>query len=317
MLALRFDGDLELADLPRPVPAEGEALIRVRLAGICNTDLEIVRGYFGFRGVLGHEFVGEVAGAPGKPEWVGRRVVGEINLACGECEFCRAGLARHCPNRRVLGILGKEGCFAEFVTLPVENLHPVPSSVPDRAAVFTEPLAATLEILEQVHVEPASLVAVVGDGKLALLIVQILRLTGCRLRILGKYERKLALAAQWGAVPIEHSDEWWGRFDVVVEASGSPDGFETALQLVRPRGTIVLKSTYAAKPVVDTSRIVVDEVQLIGSRCGQFEPALRLLEAGLVETEPLISGEYPLARGLEAFAKAQEPGVLKVLLTNP
>ncbi|MDZ7372808.1 MAG: alcohol dehydrogenase catalytic domain-containing protein [candidate division KSB1 bacterium] len=316
MLALQFDGTLKLREVDVPRPRQGEALIRMRVAGICNTDLEITRGYFGFRGTLGHEFVGEVIEAPGNEEWVGARVVGEINLACGACWYCQRDLQRHCPNRTVLGIAGKDGCFAEYLTLPVRNLHRVPADLDDEVAVFTEPLAASLEILEQVRVAPGSLVCVIGDGKLGLLAAQVLLLTGANVHIVGKHRHKLAVAESFGAKPVDSDALSDKQYPLVVEASGSPAGLERAIRLVRPRGTIVLKSTYAEKPCVDTSRLVVDEVQVVGSRCGPFEPALRLLVREGVRTRPLVSGTFPLSRGLEAFAKAQEAGALKVLLRN-
>jgi len=315
MLALQFEKELRAVDVPVPTPREGEALIRLRLAGICNTDLEIVRGYSNFRGILGHEFVGEVVEASDGAELIGARVVGEINLACGECSYCRRGWERHCPKRTVLGILGKDGCFAEYFTLPVRNLHRVPEALPDRTAVFTEPLAACVEILEQVSVPPSQPVCVVGDGKLALLLVQVLKLVGAEVYIVGKHPEKLAIAQELGAIPLGAETAFEPRFDFVVEASGSPSGLELALRIIRPRGTLVLKSTYAECPRVDTSQLVVDELCVLGSRCGPFEPALRLLADGLVQTEPLVSAVFPLSRGIEAFREAEKPGILKVLLS--
>ena len=317
MKAVVFDGEaLKVVD--RSVPRRGadEALIRVRLAGICNTDIEITRGYFGFRGVLGHEFVGEVVEAE-DPDWVGRRVVGEINLACGECEYCRRGLERHCPNRTVLGILGKDGCFAEYVTLPLRNLHTVPEGVEDEEAAFTEPLAAALEILQQVHVDPDSPVLVVGDGKLAQLVVRVLVLTGAQVHIVGRHPAKLRLAERVGATVVASEAVGSASYDLVVEASGSPSGWQTAIQAVRPRGTLVLKSTYAEVPRINLATVVVNEVNVVGSRCGPFRPALRLLADKRVTVRELISATYPLERAAEAFEQAKAPGVLKVLLKPP
>ncbi|HLG73191.1 MAG TPA: alcohol dehydrogenase catalytic domain-containing protein [Chloroflexota bacterium] len=285
---------------PEPEAAEGEALVRVRLAGICNTDVEIVRGYMGFAGVPGHEFVGEVDG---------QRVAGEINAACGHCSWCERGLGRHCPNRTVLGILGRDGTFAEYLTLPRENLHPLPDSLDDEVAVFVEPTAAAFEILEQVPLSGEERVALLGDGKLALLIAQVLR-RRCRLSVFGKHQEKLRLLrdVDWSVEPPA------GQFDVVVEATGSERGFQQALELVRPRGTLVLKSTVAAGAQLNLAPIVINEVTVVGSRCGLFEPAIAALASGEVDPRPLISAVYPLEEGLAAFDRAQQPGVLKVLL---
>ncbi len=314
MQAVFFDGKrVQVVERAVPRRAAGEALIRTRLAGICNTDIEITRGYFGFRGVLGHEFVGEVVEAD-EPSWVGRRVVGEINIRCGECEYCRRGLGRHCPNRTVLGILGKDGCFAEYLTLPLRNLHVVPDTVSDEQAVFTEPLAAALEILEQVQIPPSSAVLVVGDGKLAQLMIRVLVLTGVQVQVVGHHSVKLEMAARAGAVVVEGSEIQAANYDVVIEASGSPEGWETAVRAVRPRGTIVLKSTYAEVPRIDLAPIVVNELEVVGSRCGPFEPALRLLAEGRVATEDLVSARYRLSDAAEALREATSPGTLKVLL---
>jgi alcohol dehydrogenase len=306
-----------------PVPVPGEALVRVCLAGICNTDLELVRGYMDFRGVLGHEFVGEVVSAP-DAEWVGRRVVGDINAACYACETCRAGRHTHCPNRTTLGLMGRDGAFADYLTLPLPNLHAVPVSMPDEVAVFVEPLAAACEIGQQVVIRPTDRVVVLGDGKLGLLVVAVLRLTGAELTLVGRHPAKLAIAAGWG-VSVRKADEPWmgGKADVVIECTGNPEGFVLARQFLRPAGTLVLKSTYHPESftgsprvsVSDMTALVVDEITVVGSRCGPFAPALRLLEAGLVDPRPLISATYPLDQGLAAFARAAEAGVLKVLLT--
>jgi threonine dehydrogenase-like Zn-dependent dehydrogenase len=283
-----------------PEPGADEALVRVRLAGICNTDLEIVRGYMGYHGVPGHEFVGEVDG---------HRVAGEINAACGACAYCRQGLGRHCANRTVLGILGRDGTFAEYLTLPRENLHELPASIDNDVAVFVEPTAAAFEILEQVALGIDDRVALLGDGKLALLIAQVLR-SRCRLRVFGKHPEKLGLLRdmEWSIDPPS------GEYDVVVEATGSELGFQQALSIVRPRGTLVLKSTVAAGARLNLAPVVVNEVTVVGSRCGLFGPAIEALASGEVDPRPMISAVYPLDDGRAAFARAQEPGVLKVLL---
>ncbi|HEY76974.1 MAG TPA: alcohol dehydrogenase catalytic domain-containing protein [Thermoflexia bacterium] len=319
MRALVYDGEaLRLReDYPQPVPPPGEALVRVRLAGICNTDLEIVRGYMGFQGVLGHEFVGtvvECADGTAAPSLVGRRVVGEINAYCGECPTCRAGRPTHCPNRTTLGIWGRDGAFAEYLTLPARNLYPVPDGLPDEAAVFTEPLAAALEILEQVHIRPTDRVVVLGDGKLGLLVAQVVALLGCDLVVVGRHPEKLAILARRGVSTALAGETDGLVADVVVECTGRPEGFATAKRLLRPRGTLVLKSTYHGQVEADLTALVVDEISLVGSRCGPFPPALRLLQRGLVDVRPLISEIYPLSEGEKAFARAAEPGTLKVLL---
>ncbi|MFL6332983.1 MAG: alcohol dehydrogenase catalytic domain-containing protein [Pyrinomonadaceae bacterium] len=318
MKALRFEnGQLGLTDVAVPGRA-GEALVRVRLAGVCNTDLEIVRGYAGFEGTLGHEFVGEVERAPGAPELEGRRVVGEINAGCGRCQLCRAGDSRHCPARTVLGIVGRDGAFAEYLTLPVVNLLPVPDEVPDQRAVFTEPLAAACGVTERVKVEAETRVAVIGDGKLGLLCAQALQATtGAGITLVGRHEGKLEIARGRGVRTVnsdELPDSFDRAFDVTVEASGSPAGFETALRLLRPRGTLVLKSTFHGTTELSTAPVVVDEISIVGSRCGRFKPALELLRRGAVETDALITDEFPLSEGPRALERAAEPGVLKVLL---
>jgi threonine dehydrogenase-like Zn-dependent dehydrogenase len=314
MRALVFDGALALrSDYPDPTPGLGEALIRVRMAGICRTDLEITRGYFGFRGVLGHEFVGMVERAP-DAACVGRRVVGEINCACGTCAACRRGLGRHCPHRTVLGILERDGAFADAVRLPLGNLHEVPDSLSDAMATFVEPTAAAFEILEQVAVRPGDRVLVLGDGKLGALVAQVLRLTGCHLVVAGRREDKLAtfrtLGIEARMLPGLSERDW----DVVVEATGSPEGFGAAVERVRPRGTLVLKTTTAARAALDLAPLVVNEVTVVGSRCGPFRPAIRALAEGRVRVEPLISAVFDLSDGVAAVRRAGEPGVLKVLL---
>ena len=315
MQALVYDGEaLRLReDYPRPVLPPREALVRVRLAGICNTDLEIVRGYMGFRGVLGHEFVGTVEEAEDR-SLIGQRVVGEINAYCGECPTCQAGRPTHCPHRTTLGIWGRDGAFAEYLTLPVRNLHTVPDAISDEEAVFTEPLAAALEILEQVHLRPTDRVIVLGDGKLGLLVAQVLALMGCDLLAVGRHREKLAILARRGIPTALESEAEGLAADVVVECTGRPEGFAAARRILRPRGMLVLKSTYHGGVEADLTGLVVDEITLVGSRCGPFPPALRLLQHGLVDVRSLISAVYPLAQGVEAFARAAEPGVLKVLL---
>jgi threonine dehydrogenase-like Zn-dependent dehydrogenase len=313
MKALVFDGQLRLVtDRPEPAPPPGEARIRTILAGICNTDLEVVRGYAGFHGVLGHEFVGVVDWAEDR-SWIGRRVVGEINAGCGGCEMCRTSQPEHCANRTALGIRGRDGALAEFFALPVANLHPVPAEVSDRAAVFVEPLAAACQLLERVHVGPTDRAVVVGDGKLGLLVAQVLALTGCNLTVLGRHEEKLAVLARRG-IETQLSDEGLQGADLVVECTGHPTGFHAAQRLVRPRGTLALKSTYHGPVEADLSRLVVDEIRVVGSRCGPFGAALRLLAQDLVNVEPLIHAEMHLDEALAAFELAVRPGILKVLV---
>jgi len=313
-LALAFDGErLILREQPIPTPAAGEALIKVRLAGICNTDLEIVRGYMGFRGVLGHEFVGEVAAAP-DPAWVGQRVVGEINAYCGACDTCRSGAPTHCPNRTTLGIAGRDGALAEYCTLPVHCLHPVPDGVSDEEAVFVEPLAAALEIPEQAHIRPTERVIVVGDGKLGLLVAQVLALTGCDLACVGRHGNKLALLQRLGIETRLAAEVAGLRADCVVDCTGHPEGFALARSILRPRGRLILKSTYHGRIEADLTGLVVDEIALVGSRCGPFAPALRLLQRRLVDVTGFIDSQFRLEDGLAAFARAGTRGVLKVLV---
>jgi threonine dehydrogenase-like Zn-dependent dehydrogenase len=281
-------------DVPAPHAPSGEAVVRVLLAGICNTDLELVKGYYPFTGVPGHEFVGVVDAAPDAPQWVGRRVVGEINAACGACAECAAGRRTHCERRTVLGIVARHGTFAQALALPLANLHEVPDGLPDALAVFTEPVAAALEIQEQVAVGAEQRVVVVGAGKLGQLIAQTLAALG------------IATATPDG-IPAR-------RADVVVECTGHPEGLALAKAAVRPRGTVVLKSTYQGETAVNLSPFVVDEVTLVGSRCGPFAPALRALAEGTVRVDHMVHARYPLARAVEAFRHAARPGVLKVLV---
>lgn len=300
-------------DLPLPKPGPSEALVRVLLSGICGTDLRLLQGYYPYRGIPGHEFVGVVAEAA-ESSWVGRRVVGEINLPCGECASCRAGRPRHCHRRSVLGIRDRPGCFAEFLTLPIANLHAVPDSVPDEAAVFTEPLAAALEIQEQLPVRPSERVLLIGAGRLGQLIALTLALTGCALTVVVRHPLQRRLLAARGVEAIGEESVPERRFDRVVEASGSPTGFRLARAAVRPGGVLVLKSTYRGTVEADLSGLVVDEITVMGSRCGPFPAALSLLERKAVDPTVLITAEWPLARGLEGFQRAAEPGTLKVLL---
>jgi threonine dehydrogenase-like Zn-dependent dehydrogenase len=301
-------------NLPMPHADPSEALIQLRLAGICSTDLELVKGYYPYTGILGHEFVGDVIQATEHEDWIGKRVVGEINISCGRCNECLAGRPTHCVGRTVLGISNKNGAFANYLTLPVENLHLVPDNISDEQAVFTEPLAAALEIHEQVQICPTDRVLLVGAGRLGQLIAQTMSLTGCELLVLTRREKQQKLLESTGARFIERGTLPEHTMDVVIEATGSPDGFEIARQAVRPRGTIILKSTYHGNLELDMSRIVVDEIQLIGSRCGPFPAALKLLSTNRVDTQPLIDACFPLKKCLEAFQLAAQPGIFKVLL---
>lgn len=312
MSALRFvGGELRLEERPRPKPAKGEALVRVMRAGVCNTDLEIVRGYMGFEGTLGHEMVGVVVAAgEGAERWVGARVVSDINLACGRCERCRDGDGHHCATREVLGILAKDGAFAEAVALPTAGLVPVPDEVSDDAAVFAEPLAAAFEIPAQLPVSGARLL-VLGDGKLGLLCAMVLAHEGADVTLGGRHDRKMAIAERVG---VRRLGEDEAPFDVVVEATGSPAGLREAQDRVRPRGTIVLKSTFAASPDLDTNRLVIDEVRLLGSRCGPMDRAVAALASGAIDPTPLIDGRYALSEGVAAVEHAGRRGTLKILL---
>jgi alcohol dehydrogenase len=296
MRALVFDrGRAAVRDVRRPAPRPGSALVRVLLSGICNTDLELRRGYHGFSGIPGHEFVGVVEG-PGSSPFLGKRVVGEINLACGRCGFCAGGLGRHCPKRTVLGILRHAGAHAEWLTLPEANLREVPENVADEEAVFVEPLAAACEILDQVAVRPGLRAAVLGPGKLGRLVAAVLRTAGAEIALLGRASRAKAAS-----------------FDLVVEATGSPSGMARALALVVPRGTIVWKSTHHAAARFDAAPLVVNEVTVVGSRCGRFEPALELLAAHRVDVRTLLSAVFPLSQAGRGLREAARPGVLKVL----
>ncbi|MGH7907699.1 MAG: MDR/zinc-dependent alcohol dehydrogenase-like family protein [Candidatus Binataceae bacterium] len=313
MKALYLDKRLMLRDdYPDPRPAQGESLVRVNLAGICGTDLELVRGYMAYRGVPGHEFVGHAVES-GRPELIGKRVVGEINAACGKCDWCHNDLGRHCPNRTVLGILGRDGAFTEYLVLPDDNLLPVPDSVPDNAAIFCEPLAAAREILAQISIDPGESVAILGDGRLGAIIALALKSAGVSAIIGGHHADKLErLAALQLSVSPEQSLE--PGFDVVIDATGRPEGFKRALELVRPRGRVILKSTAAGSTPVNLAPLVVNEITVIGSRCGRFGPALQSLASRTVDPSPLISAVYPLEDAAEAFKAAGQSSNFKVLL---
>ena len=314
MHALHWNGQALQLHSAYPVPrvTEHTALVRMRLAGICSTDLQILKGYMGFSGIPGHEFVGEVVEGPS--DLTGKRVVGEINFACGICEWCRQQLGRHCPNRRVMGILNADGSFADYMVVPVDNLHIVPDNVPDEAAVFTEPLAAAFAILEQIHFRPDAEVIVLGDGKLGLLCAQVLHFAGACVTVVGKHQRKLVLLQKLGLRTVALADWKPGLSDVVIEATGSTRGLQLAIAAVRPRGTLVLKSTVAQDHTLSLAPLVINEVTVIGSRCGPFPPALHALAQGSVAVTPLIDRVYPLAEGLAAVNHAAQPGALKVLL---
>jgi alcohol dehydrogenase len=336
MKALYFDCSLSLRKVETPRPAPGEALIQVTYAGICGTDRQILKGYSGFRGIPGHEFVGRVVECA-DARWVGKRVVGEINITCGRCDWCRRGLGRHCANRTVMGIINRPGTFAEFVALPVANLHEVPSDVPDQAAAFTEPLAAAAEILEQMSIAPGTRIAVLGSGRLGLLIAQVLRDARADVTVIGRQAAKLDLARSWGLKALEAQRAEAGEiratqepalnaakgsalqtleksFSLVVEATGAPAGLDEALRLVEPRGTVVMKSTFHDLAHFDTAKLVVDEITLLGSRCGNFSVALDLLRQGRVKVQELVSRVFPLEAGPEAFEYLNQPSCLKVLL---
>jgi alcohol dehydrogenase len=314
MLAVHLEsGRVEVRRQPRPRVPPGFARIRLIAAGICSTDLELQRGYYGFRGTPGHEFVGEVAAAD-DPGWLGKRVAGEINVACGKCDWCARDLGRHCPHRTVLGIVKHPGAFREFLTLPVRNLHVVPASISDEQAVFIEPVSAACEILDQVRVLAGSPVAVLGDGKLGLLVAQVLRSRGARVHVYGRHREKLHLVEGDGI-----TSELIGKtiperlWPMVVDATGSAEGLRTAIALCQPRGTVVMKSTVHGLVKIDTAPAIVNEITLVGSRCGRFEPAIRLLASRRLKVDRLISERFPLSRAAEAFRMAAKKGVLKVM----
>jgi alcohol dehydrogenase len=300
--------------VPKPRRPAGYSLIRLLCAGICNTDLELLRGYYGFSGTPGHEFVGEVV-ASDKHDLVGRRVVGEINLACGKCEWCKRDLGRHCPTRKVLGIVGHAGAFREYLTLPDHNLHVVPDDIPTEVAVFAEPVAAACEILDQAVIPKSEKIAVLGDGKLGLLVSQVLHAAGYPVLQFGRHRDKLRIAEKKGVVTeLVRRTLPVAEFGYVVDATGASSGLETAVRMVRPRGTVFMKSTVHGSVALDTAPIVVNEITLVGSRCGRFEPAIDLLRSGAINVSDMVSEGLPLSKAGRAFTRAGQAGVLKVLL---
>ena len=317
MKAVVFDNGLKLEkNYPKPIPQKGEALIKVNTIGICNTDYEITLGYMGYKGILGHEFTGVVEEINDENKsLLGKRVVGEINCGCGDCEWCHQGLERHCPNRSTLGIWQREGCFAEYVCLPVKNLLQIPQNVTDNEAVFVEPLAAALEILEQIHIPPYKKVIVLGDGKLGLMIALALNAAGLNLTLVGKHQNKLDIAkAQGVKTQLLNELEIKKEYDFVIEATGSVSGLETSLALTKPRGTLILKSTVAASKEFNFAPVVVDEITIIGSRCGQFAPALKLLESKRIDVKPLITDVFNIDDSVAAFEKNKDKSAIKVLV---
>ena len=319
MLALVFDGQLRLdARRPEPDERDGDALLRVRQAGVCSTDLEIVKGYMGFHGTLGHEFVATVESCPTDKSLVGKRVVGEINCVCGQCDLCRRGLSNHCRDRTVLGIVGRDGAFAERVRLPARNLHVLPDNVDDDMAVFVEPLAAAIQVQQQLGplLNDKTFATVLGGGRLGLLVAQVLRNAGARVRVVGRNARKLALCERWG-IRSRPLDEVTPRHDqdVVVDCTGSAAGFETAVAMCRPRGVLVLKSTVAEGVPLNLAPVVVDEITVLGSRCGPFRPAIKALSERAVDVLPLVSRRFKLADGVAAMRHAAGRDALKVMLT--
>jgi threonine dehydrogenase-like Zn-dependent dehydrogenase len=313
MRALIYDGQLRIDHaLTVPTPQGNEALLKIRRAGICNTDLELIAGYLNFSGILGHEFVAEVTEGP--QELVGKRVVGEINVACRRCDFCQKGIPSQCRNRTTVGIARHPGAFADYLQLTVDNLHVVPDTVSDDAAVFVEPLAAALQTTEAVHISPRANVVVLGVGKLGMLVAQVLKLTGAHVTAVVRRSKQAELLSRWGITAVEIEDLPPQRAQVVVDCTGQPEGIASALALVEARGTIVLKSTYHGLPQVDLTQVAVREIHIVGSRCGPFDAALRLLEGGLIDVEALIEARYPVDDGVQAVEYARQKGVLKVLL---
>jgi threonine dehydrogenase-like Zn-dependent dehydrogenase len=305
---------LKMRDVPVPALAEEQALIRMRLAGICSTDLELLQGYYPFSGIPGHEFVGQVVSSPSDPSWEGKRVVGDINIACGKCEMCQSGVPSHCMHRKTLGIHDWPGVFSEYLVLPLRNLHLVPDTLPDEVAVFTEPTAAACEILEQININPKDRLLIIGAGRLGQLVAQVLQTTGCDLFVVIRHQKQKELLRQ-NNIPSGTIEEINSiQYDVIIEATGSSEGLLLAKELIRPRGKIVLKSTYKGEISLNISPFVVDEVTLIGSRCGPFQPALKLLSEKKVNPLPLIDAVYPLHQAEQAFEHASKPGVLKILI---
>ncbi len=319
MRALVFNNKLELKqNFEKPTPKENEALIKVKLVGICNTDYEITKGYMGYNGILGHEFVGVVEEINGEDKsLLGKRVVGEINLGCKNCDYCAKGLERHCPNRQTLGIFNKDGCFADYVTLPLSNLLEVSEKINNETAVFVEPLAAALEILEQLHIKPYEKVCVLGDGKLGLITALALNASNVDVTLVGKHQNKLDIAKEQNVktVLLENLKQDDNKsFDVVVEATGRVSGFETSLSLVKPRGVLVLKSTIATGKELNLAPIVIDEITVLGSRCGQFAPALRLMEKNVIDFSKLVSAKLSFDDAILGFEKNKEKNTIKILL---
>ncbi|MFN8529658.1 MAG: alcohol dehydrogenase catalytic domain-containing protein [Anaerolineae bacterium] len=313
MRALTLTDSVRLdLSVPDPIPTADQCLIQIERAGICNTDLELVKGYMGFQGILGHEFVGTVL--EGDKAWIGKRVVGEINIADCTCDLCQRGIPSQCRHRTTLGIDRHPGVFADRVALVTRNLYEVPDNVHTDRAVFTEPLAAAFQILEAVHISPRDRVIVVGAGKLGLLCAQVVRMTGADVSVVVRRERPAKVLAGWGIRAIGMEEAPRKRSQFVIDCTGTAEGFAAGLQLIEPRGTIVLKSTYAELPSADLTRAVIDEVRIVGSRCGPFAAALRALSSQLIDVEPLIDARYPLEEGLRALQHAAQPGCLKVLL---
>lgn len=313
MKALYFDGTkLDLVDYPEP--ASGESLVRVKLAGICGTDLEILNGYMSYKGVPGHEFVGVVEKSENE-SLIGKRVTGQINAGCGKCDFCIKGLERHCPNRTVLGIYKRDGAFAQYLCLPEKNLQLLPDSVVDEQAVFVEPLAAAFEIKEQIQINPNWKIAIVGDGRLAQLVARVLKSTCYDICCFGKHKHKLELLKKLGIKTkkgIENDDQ--NHYDLVIEATGKNSGFTGSMNLVKPRGVVILKSTIASQDKLDLTQAVVNEVTMVGSRCGPFRPAIKALETGIVSVDDLVDSVYPLEKFKDAFEEAKKPNSLKIFL---
>jgi threonine dehydrogenase-like Zn-dependent dehydrogenase len=316
MIAVHLDsGRISIREVSSAVRPSGFALIRMLVSGICNTDPELQRGYYGFSGIPGHEFAGVVVQAD-TPSLIGERVVGEINLACGHCNLCDIGLGRHCPNRTVLGIVKHPGAFAEYLTLPEANLHVLPREISTEHAVFIEPLAAACEILDQVQIPPGEHVAVLGDGKLGLLVAQVLHAHGCQVTLYGRHENKLALVRKSGVEAVTSELRPHAAYQLVVDCTGSARGLQDAISMTRPRGTVVMKSTVHGNVAIDTAPVIVNELTLVGSRCGRFEPAIELLRSGKVDVFGFISAEFQLRQAPAAFEEAARRGVLKVLLRN-
>lgn len=302
------------SDIEPTTPGVDEVLVKVRLAGICTTDLEMVKGYYEFTGIPGHEFVGEVVDAPSAKDLVGKRIVADINVVCGKCESCLTGHGNHCENRTVIGIKNRNGVFGEYITLPLANLNVIPDTVEDEIAVFVEPLAAADRILEQVHVQPGMKVLVIGAGRLGILCAMVLFRTGCDLKVVVRQPKTKKILESTGITTITTQDVKPNMADMVVEVTGTSDGFLQAREALREEGTLVLKSTFSGNSQINLSSLVVDEIKLVGSRCGTFHPAIRLLETGQIDPTPMIDATFRLKDGLEAYTVAGQRGILKVLL---